>query len=210
MEARWARPWFAATSAAVLAGLIIQLFVTADNTAAFGGSPVNRALNVFAYFTIQSNLLVGVATLLLAVDPDRSSSWFDVLRLVGLVAITVTFIVFHVALSRLLDLETWAQAANQLQHTVVPVLAVTGWLLFGPRGSTSARVAKLTVLFPAAYMIFTVIRGPLASDFYPYPFADVARLGYSRVAINGLWVALLFVGVAAAATALDRRLPRTG
>jgi hypothetical protein len=74
MEARWARPWFAATSAAVLAGLIIQLFVTADNTAAFGGSPVNRALNVFAYFTIQSNLLVGVATLLLAVDPHRSSN----------------------------------------------------------------------------------------------------------------------------------------
>jgi hypothetical protein len=79
--------------------------------------------------------------------------------------------------------------------------------MFGPRGLTSARVAKLSVLFPLAYMIFTAIRGPLSSDFYPYPFTDVHALGYLRVSINALWVALLFVAVAAAATALDGKLP---
>jgi hypothetical protein len=207
MDARWARPWFAATAAAVLAGVIIQLFVSANSDTAFGGSPANQALNIFAYFTVLSNVVVGVTTLLLALDPRRTSTVFAVFRLIGLVAITVTFLVFHVVLSKLLDLETWAQAANQLLHTVVPVLAILGWGMFGPRGATSARIAKLTVLFPLAYMIFTVIRGPLASDFYPYPFADVHALGYLRVSINGLWIALLFVGVAAAATALDPRLP---
>jgi hypothetical protein len=34
----------------------------------------------------------------------------------------------------------------------------------------------------------------------------VKKLGYARVAINGVWIALLFVGIAAATTALDRRL----
>jgi hypothetical protein len=207
MDARWARPWFAATAAAVLAGVVIQLFVSANSDSAFGGSPVNQALNIFAYFTVLSNVIVGVTTLLLALDPNRTSSTFALFRLIGLVAITVTFIVFHVVLSRLLDLETWAEAANQLLHTVVPILAIVGWGVFGPRGLTSARIARLTVLFPLAYMIFTVIRGPLASNFYPYPFADVHALGYLRVSINALWVALLFVGVAAAATALDPRLP---
>ena len=57
-------------------------------------------------------------------------------------------------------------------------------------------------------MVFTLIRGPLASDFYPYPFADVKSLGYLRVCINAVWVALLFVSVAAAATALDKALSR--
>jgi hypothetical protein len=207
MDARWARPWFAATAIAVLAGVVIQLFVSANSDVAFGGSPVNQALNIFAYFTVLSNVTVGVTTLLLAIDPNRSSPLFATFRLIGLVAITVTFIVFHVVLSRLLDLETWAEAANQLLHTVVPILAIVGWGRFGPRGLTSARIAALTVLFPLAYMIFTLIRGPLASDFYPYPFTDVAKLGYLRVSINGVWVALLFVGTAAAATALDPRLP---
>ena len=197
MDPRWARPWFAATAACVVAGIVIQLFVSAADESYFGGSALGRAGNVFAFFTIQSNVLVGVACALLALDPRRGSTAFAVLRLTGVVAIT---------LSRLLDLDTWAQAANQLQHTVVPVLAVVGWVAFGPRGRTSARVVRLTCLFPAAYMVFTAVRGPLASDWYPYPFVDVDRLGYVRVAINAAWIALLFVSLAAGTHALERRL----
>jgi hypothetical protein len=206
MDPKWARPWFATTAACVAAGVVIQFLVTAADTTKFGDSYLARGLNIFAFFTVQSNLIVGATALLLALNPARSSTAFKVFRLIGLVAITVTFIVFHVALSHLLDLDSWAQTANQLLHTIVPVLTVVGWVAFGPRGLTSARVAKLTVLFPLAYMAFTVIRGPLASDFYPYPFADVAALGYARVLVNGLWIALLFVSVAAGATALDKRL----
>lgn len=76
-----------------------------------------------------------------------------------------------------------------------------------PRGLTSARIARLTVIFPLAYMVFTVIRGPLASDWYPYPFANPKQLGYPAVAVNALWIALLFIALAAGATALDKRLP---
>jgi hypothetical protein len=206
VDQRWAQPWFLATAASVAGGIVIQLFVSADNEAFFGGSALGRAANVFAFFTIQSNLIVGVTCLLLAIDPHRSSAVFAVFRLMGVVAITVTFIVFHVALSRLLDLDTWAQVANQLQHTVVPVLAVSGWVMFGPRGLTSPRVARLIAIFPLAYMAFTLIRGPLASDWYPYPFADAKRLGYVAVVANAFWIALLFVALAASAVALDRRL----
>lgn len=142
MDRRWARPWFAATALCVAAGIVIQLFVSAAGTGFFGGSPLNRALNVFAFFTIQSNVIVGVACVLLVVNPERSSAVLAVFRLTGVVAITVTFVVFHVALSRLLDLDTWAQTANQLQHTAVPVLAAVGWLAFGPRGAV-AGYAKL-------------------------------------------------------------------
>lgn len=208
MDPKWARPWFAATALAVLAGLIIQIGVSSGNTSVFGGTPLGRSLNVFSFFTIQSNLIVGITTLLLALDPHRSSTVFRVFRLIGVVAITVTFVVFHVALSHLLDLETWAEAANQLLHTVVPVLAIAGWLMFGPRGLTSAAIARLSVLFPVFYMAFVLIRGPLNSDWYPYPFADVKTLGYLKVAINGVWISLLFVALAAGATALDGRLAR--
>ena len=70
--------------------------------------------------------------------------------------------------------------------------------------------AYLTVLFPLAYLVFTTIRGPLASHWYPYPFADIHHLGYARVAVNAVWIMLLFFAISAGATALDRRIRQPG
>ena len=68
----------------------------------------------FAFFTVQANLLVGATTLLLAIRLDRSSLVFGTFRLIGLVAITVTGIVYHVALSSLLTLQATAQSTQAL------------------------------------------------------------------------------------------------
>ncbi len=208
MNPRWARPFFALTAACVLIGVVVQLIVSANDESVFGGSAAGRAFNIFAFFTVQSNVIVGVTCLMLAIRVDRSSTVFKVFRLIGVVAITVTGIVFHVVLSGLLDLDTWAQVANQFLHTVVPILALVGWLTFGPRGLTSGFVVRWTVAFPLLYMVFTAVRGPLASDWYPYPFANVHDLGYLRVAVNALWITLLFIGLGAGANALDRVLVR--
>jgi hypothetical protein len=207
MSQRWARPWFAATFVLVVVELVITCVNAADNTGGHFHSAAARVFNVFWYFTIQSNVIVGITCLLLTLRPQIASTLFAVFRLMGVVAISVTFVVFHVALSHLLDLDTWEQIANQLQHTVVPIIAVAGWLLFGPRRLTSARIAAWTVLFPVVYMTATAIRGPLVRDWYPYPFADVAAHGYLRVILNGIAITLLFWAVAAGATWVDRRLP---
>lgn len=208
MNARRARALFALTAVSVFVGVLVQLIVSANDESVFGGSPAGRAFNIFAFFTVQSNVIVGITCLMLAIRGDRDSALFKVFRLIGVVAITVTGIVFHVVLSGLLDLDTWAQVANQFLHTVVPILAVTGWLGFGPRGLTTGSIVRWTIAFPLLYMVFTAVRGPLASDWYPYPFADVHDLGYLRVAINALWITLLFIGLGTGAAALDRVLPR--
>jgi hypothetical protein len=116
MDPKWARTWFAATALVVAFGVAIEVVLAVQNhpvqtstgevTARFGDGGLDRALNVFAFFTIQSNLIVGVTSALLAVSLKRSSTVFGVFRLIGLVAITVTFLVFHVALAGLLDLES--------------------------------------------------------------------------------------------------------
>jgi hypothetical protein len=128
-------------------------------------------------------LIVGVTTLLLALKPNRSSIVFAVARLTGVVAITVTGLVYHVALANLLDLQGWEQLGNQLVHTVVPILAVTGWLMFGPRELTSARVARWTLLFPVCWLAFTLVRGSVV-NWYPYPFIDVTQIGYGGAVLN--------------------------
>jgi hypothetical protein len=207
MSAKWTRVWFAATAGGVLTGVIVNAFVAANGKPLEGHfhSGLGRALNSFAYFTTQSSLLVGLAALLLALRLDRSATAFRVLRLCGLVAITVTGIVFHAVLAQLLDLQSWARVGNDLVHTVVPVLAVVGWLMLGPRRLVSARVVWLSLIFPVLWLAFTLIRGAIIG-WYPYPFIDVTKLGYGDVALNCVWVALLMLGLAAGAAVIDQRL----
>jgi hypothetical protein len=204
-SARSGRIWFALTAAAVFTGVLIQVLVSAGNEEGLFPTAAGRVFNVFCYFTIQSNLVVGVTSLMLALRPERDSELFRVFRLTGLVAITVTFIVFHVALSHLVDLEGWAKVADQILHTVVPVLAVGTWLTFGPRGLVDRDTALLALVPPLLWVVFTLIRGELI-DFYPYPFVDVNEHGYAGVIANSALIALLFLGLAIGALALDRKL----
>jgi hypothetical protein len=125
------------------------------------------------------------------------------------VAIAVTFIVFHTALSSLVDLEGWAKVAEQFLHTLVPVLAVATWLRFGPRAIVERRTTLLALIPPLVWVVFTLIRGAII-DFYPYPFVDVNDLGYARVIANTALIAFLFFGLVVGAAALDRRLTGAG
>jgi len=200
-----ARAWFATTAAAVLAGLVIQVLVTASLDEGHFTSVGSRVANLLFFFTIESNLIVGVTTLLLALRADRASTAFRVFRLTGVVAIAIVGVVYHLLLAGLYELTPWATVADVLLHTVVPILAVTGWLLFGPRGQTSRRIALLALVFPVCWLAVTLVRGPIV-DWYPYPFIDVDRLGYPRVLLNSLGIAALFLAVVAGATALDRWL----
>lgn len=204
-----ARVLFACTAAAVAAGMVIQLWVSAGLTGTQFSSPGARIVNVFCYFTVQSNLIVGVTSLLLAMRLERSSVVFRTLRLAGLIGIVVTFIVFHVALAHLQELQGSAAVADFLLHTLDPALAVVGWAAFGPRGQVSVRIAALSVLFPLAWMSLALLRGPIV-DFYAYPFADPRSLGYPRVLANGVMVGLFFLLLALAAVAGDRLLTRLG
>ena len=204
---RLARTWFAATAAAVAAGIVIQLPVTATTGGSPFTDPTARTFNIFAFFTIDSNLIIGAVCLLLAIRLDRTSPVFHVVRLTGLVAIVITGIVFHVAIANLLELDGWAQAANQLQHTIVPVMSVVGWLMFGPRGHATRTYAVVALTFPVLWMIFTISRGA-AIHWYPYPFINVDDLGYVRVAVNSVWIAVLFFAIAGGAVALDKFLMR--
>ncbi len=204
-----ARLWFAATALVVAVGIVVQLVATAQLDSGFFDSRAGRILNVFCFFTVQSNLIVMVTCALLAVRVGAKPTWFWVLRLDGVLCITVTFVVFHLALADLQDLEGLARTADFLLHTASPVLCLIGWLFFGPRGRTSWRIVRLAVLFPVGWLVFALVRGPLVGDYYPYPFLDVGDHGYPRVLLNSAAVALLFLGLAAGAHLLDRRLSST-
>jgi hypothetical protein len=202
------RLWAAGTAVVVAVGVVVQLVVTANGNGGFFPDNPDRVFNVFAYFTIQSNLLLGGTTLMLMLQPDRQqSTLLKTLRLNGVLCIAVTGIVYHLVLAPLDDLSGWAAVANFLLHTAAPVVGVLGWLLFGPRGRTDPRIVAWSIVFPLLWLVFTLIRGEFVG-FYPYPFVNVTEHGYPRVLLNCLLVAVLFLALAAGATYLDSRLRR--
>jgi hypothetical protein len=92
--------------------IVIQVPVAMNANKGFFHSDAGRAFNVFCFFTVQSNVIVVVTSLLVAMNPDRSSPAFRVFRLIGVVAITITGIVFHAVLRHLLDLESWSPTTS--------------------------------------------------------------------------------------------------
>ena len=202
--ARWT---FAAAALAVGAGLVIQVPLVWNATEGFFTTPLARVFNLFCYFTVQSNVIVGVTCLLLALRPDLHSTVFAVFRLAGVIDIAITGVVYHVALAQLFELKGYAFVADQLLHTVVPILAVGGWLIFGPRRRVSWSIVGWAMLVPIGWTVFTLIRGPIV-NYYPYPFIDVDLHGYGTVFVNMALIAGLFFALAAGALALDRVLAK--
>jgi hypothetical protein len=205
-----ARATFAVTALLVLVGVVVAVGVAIDagnEPERFSDLAWSRALNVFAFFTVQSNLIVGATCLLLALDPGRDSVLFRLFRLAGVIDIAITGVVYQVALADLHELDGKAAVADQILHAIVPILAVLGWLVLGPRGLATRADALRAMVVPGAWLVFTMLRGPIV-DWYPYGFMDVTELGYPRVLVNLLLVAALFGALALGAVALDRRLDR--
>jgi hypothetical protein len=202
-----AHAWFAATALVALVGLVVQISVTAGANGGRFTSPASRVGNLFCFFTIDSNLLVGVTSLLLALNLSHPSALFRVLRLDGVVGIIVTGVVFQVALANLHHLTGSALVADTLLHKVSPILCVLGWLVFGPRGTLTAKIAGWSLVFPLAWLATTLIRGAII-NYYPYPFVDAGTLGYGRVSLNCVLVGVLFTALAFGALGLDRALAK--
>jgi hypothetical protein len=202
---RIARLWFAATTLIVLGALALQIAVSASASGGGLASPGARVANLFAYFTIQSNLIVALASCIRAIEPRRTSFPLQALWVAALLGIGITAIVFHIALRGLQALSPAGQLADSTFHIAVPILFLLGWLLFGPRGIFRLRTALAALLFPFAWLAFTMARGAL-TGFYPYPFLDANQLSALAILRNCGAIAALFAALAALFGWIDARL----
>ena len=184
VNASAARAWHATTAAVAVSALVLQLWLVVTGAAVLvDEDPPSLAVRLgrlVSYFTIQSNLLVAWAAVTLARDPARDGSAWRVLRLAGVVGIAITGVVHWVALRPLLDLDGASWVADKLLHVAVPLLAVVGWALFGPRPRVGRREVGLALLWPVAWLGWTLTIGA-ATGWYPYPFLDVDDRGWASV-----------------------------
>lgn len=205
------RLWHLATIIVVVASLGTQLVLVISGVDILipGGREApgvaRRVVNFFSYFTVQSNLVLAIGAATLLADPHRDGPGWRVLRFAGALGITITGVVFVTALRPIVDHEGVSALTNAGMHYVSPVLGVVGWLVFGPHPRTDIRTLLGTLAWPVAWLGYILVWGA-ATEWYPYPFVDVSAHGYGQVLLNSAVITVLFLAVAGAFMALDRRL----
>ncbi|MCW2784368.1 MAG: hypothetical protein JWP74_885 [Marmoricola sp.] len=167
--------------------------------------PGTRLVRFVSYLTIWSNVLVAATTLTLALGVDRDSRIWRALRLDAVVICFGGGVVHFFLLRPLLNLHGWDLVADKLLHLVVPLLALIGWLAFGPRRRASTADLVPFLVVPVFWLAYTLVRGSFV-NWYPYPFLDVGEHGYGIVALYSAGVSVLMLSLAAGAVRLDRLL----
>ncbi|MEW2262036.1 Pr6Pr family membrane protein [Streptomyces sp. NPDC047853] len=197
------------TAALALAGVTAQLLL---------GGPVTRTLS---HFTVQSSILLALVML-----ASARRAWSARRPLPGaltgaaLLYVTAAGLVHHLLLANAASpfaapdstgAGGWHTVAAHLLNTAVPVAAALDWLLLSTPGRLHLRQAAAWILYPLAYLAFSLARGELllpgTEGHYLYPFLDVDQHGYKGVLGNALLLGLALYALGVLLVALDHIRP---
>lgn len=170
------------------AGLTLAAILTQLADLAFAGTL--NPVSYFSYFTIDSNLIAATVLLIGAARwRAEPSATFDLIRGAAVVYMTVTGIVFTLLLSNT-DVDTAIPWVNTVVHELMPIVIVADWLLDPPHERLTTRQGLLWLIFPLAWIVYTLIRGGF-TGLYPYPFLNPANGGYGSVLLYSLGILVL-------------------
>ncbi len=204
---RLARLWFAVVTGLALGAVVAGAAAQAQRDPFGVGSPLAAAANSFAFWTMQSNVLVALAAAGLA-RGAADQPVTRALRLTALTAITVTGVIFNTLLGGRPG-EGLQALHSDLAHVAVPLLFVIGWAMFGHCVRFSWRDGVAALAFPLLWTTLTLARGAV-DGWYPYWFLDVGRSGPAQVALNVGAIGMLYVALASALVWFDRMRGRAG
>ena len=201
---RLAQLWWTLLVADVATGVLIN-FILAIVQPSPVGQPGTSVLRFFSYFTEESNFFVLAAAIPLAINPQHDGRIWRVIRVMSLLGITITALVYWVVLAPTSHPQGFGVGSNLLLHYVSPVMAVGGWLLFGPRPRVALRSLAEAIIWPLFWIGYILAQGP-ATGWYPYDFLNVTAHGYARVGVNLLAIFVLAMVILALLLLGDRRL----
>ncbi|MCE5287801.1 MAG: Pr6Pr family membrane protein [Nocardiaceae bacterium] len=199
------RVWHGVTAAAALIALSVQFVVMWRGDTAPDDSRADRIFHFFTYLTTWTVLIAGVMALTITIGADRNTPVWRALRLDSVVLPVVIGTVNFVMLRPLGDLHGLANVGDHLQHDIVPILALTGWIVFGPRGRAQFSDVAAFAILPVVWVVFTFVNGAF-SGWYPYPFIDVPETGFAAAIIFCVVAASAMTLLAACAAFVDRKV----
>ena len=189
-------------------GVFLQLYLSLRLTDAMGmGTSLGLAIYL-GYFTVLTNLLVGVAAALPLLVPSSAAAGFFVRpATVGWVTASIAFVgmAYFVLLRHVWNPQGLQLLADVLMHYVVPALCVIYSVIALRRAPLRWTLPLWWSLYPAAYFFYVLVRG-VAIGHYPYRFVDVSQLGYALVLRNAVVLLAAFLGLSYVLMLVWRRL----
>jgi hypothetical protein len=165
-------------------------------------------LELYGYFTIWSNTLVGLITTAVALGRGR------LLRRPGTMGAAVVYIIVVGVIYNTLLVQYNPQTGLRLLidtvfHTLIPLVYPLWWAVLSPRERIGWRAVWPALGFPLAYTFVALTRGALMGK-YAYFFLDVAKYGVTQVLLNLVGLVIFFAILMALVIGFDRwRAPRT-
>lgn len=178
-----------ALASLLLVALVSQLFIGLSRSEL-------TVVRFFSYFTVLSNTMAVIMLTLLAARPGRDGTrWFALFRGAVTVYMTVTALVYAVLLAPgLADVAVPEPWIDWTIHVVGPVALGVDWFVFPPPSELGRFTLAIWLVFPAAYLGYSLVRGPIA-DWYPYPFLSPDEVGgYPGVALWSVVVLVVILG----------------
>lgn len=157
--------------------------------------------NLFSYFTVQSNLIAAAVFVLAAIAIVKKKpygDWFRYVRGGAVLYMLITGIVYATLLQNNPDANPalgfdWN---NFVLHQLGPIFIIAWWLLWPSAKSISVREAWLWLVFPIAWIFYTLIRASF-TNWYPYPFLNPEKVGgWGGVALYMIGIAVGFAVLA--------------
>lgn len=180
-------------------GLAVQFDATMVTTESVAGSVWAMLL----YFTIIANFATAVVFTALAFGLDKFASPL----MIGGVTISMLLVgvVYNTVLSGTIELSGGAKLADFLNHRVTPAAVSMFWLFVADKRQLSWKAPLQWAALPVLYFVYGLSRG-VAEGSYPYPFMNLARLGWARTSFNAILMAAGFAAVGFGMVWLARKI----
>jgi hypothetical protein len=192
-------------------GIGLQAYLFHEWALSHHMGPVVSVLNFLSFFTNLANVLAGTMLLYaLSCALSRKPSGIDAKRITDTaVYLCMAGIVFNLELKHLLPADNLVYLTNMILHDVSPLLFLAYWWLDCPSRELQFRQMYTCLLFPMLYFVYMLTFGHFTGR-YPYPFFDVAKIGYVPVVQTGLQMLAGFLVVSMSLVMLNRlKLPTT-
>jgi hypothetical protein len=189
------------------AALGLEFVVTARAMTRDGASLFDSVWRYVGYFTILTNFLVAAIMARAALRPaSRTGLNTPRIEAVGISAILLVGVVYHLLLAPLWTPEGWRLLADILLHTIAPIFCAAFWLL-RPHGALHWRDAVFCLVWPLGYCLYALARGAF-DGWYAYPFLDPSTQSAPDLILSVAGISGGFFVGALALVALDRALAR--
>ncbi|MHA6205901.1 Pr6Pr family membrane protein [Dyella soli] len=186
--------------------LVLQLWLSIELTEAQGKGALAGVWIYLGFYTILTNLLVAKALSSAAIGPRSPVIRFFLrpgVQTALAMSIVIVGLIYNVMLRQLWHPQGWQLVADVIVHDVMPPLYLLYWWLAVPKDSLRWWQVLVWQCYPAAYFFYVLVRGAI-NGWYPYPFLDVAALGYLEVLGDAIAVLLAFIAVGLVLVALGR------